>query len=269
MENITKMHVWILKPIQFMQKDEEGFIGLNDIRIVFRGNSIDSLKMIVYIKKNAGIYDTKIDIYSLPIKKIENDNKKCDFFIKFPEDISFPATDESFIKKEKYLSPIEVEYSISTIETIKNKKPEYYSSLEFDTLIEYVVSDMNTTNYTSQKEEIKKMIKCIPSSLKKHLEQCDDEKLDFMKEEWKIELEESQDITGNGERKKLGIRIEKMIIGIINREIKRRKEIRKPNKLNDMTITELKEEQDDAVKQCDFELAARIRDIIKSRETAS
>jgi len=260
----NKMHIWILKPILFMKKGEEAFLSSTNLSIVFRGDSLTSLKVLIYIEKNASIFSIETDIFYLHINKIGDGMDGKDFFIKFPEYINYQIIEESSIKKELYLSPIDVSYSIATAEIIKDRKPDY-KSLDFESLMGYIWADIQSPDYLSKKKDsVAKMMEYIQSSFKKYIDPFDDEKLIETKEDWEDDLEEAKESTVNGERRKISIEIYNMIIEIISKEIENRENTKNNECLKEMSKKELKKELDKAISRSDFEYAARIRDVLKT-----
>lgn len=261
------MHVWIMKPIEFMDQYENGFIPIGDCVLVYKGALLSEMKMFVYIRKFSTILGFESEGY-FQIKKIGETLDGNSFFIEFPQNVYYPFVNISEIKEEEYLSPVEINFTIPTKDYIEQMKTNY-SNFGFVSLIAIIWNNVESTDFVSQKDKVVEMIKHIPTALDKFMKTFDDEALVEFREEWEINLEKEKDNSSNGERKKVSIKIYNLVIALLKKEENRREEIIVIKKeIDDMDLDSLKEEQQKSLLSEDYERATLIRDKIREMESA-
>lgn len=259
-----KMHILAQKPIKFMVQGETGFIGTDDFSFVYEGDSLETMKIYLYIREYATIISFETE-GCLPIEKIGKGLEGKDFFIMFPQNIHYSFLHVSEVSKQDLFLPrFEINFTIPTKDEVEKMRTNY-GNLDFLALIALIWAIIESTDYIFQKKKVDNLVTYIPIALEKYMKVCDDEALSGFKEQWQGYLEKEKTDAPDGERKKAAIAIYKLVIDLIQKEEEcRQKEIHKKNNRENMTIEELKEELENAIKLQDFEDAVKIRDIIAS-----
>lgn len=258
-----EMHVFSMKPIEFMVKGEKGFISLTTVFLVVEGESLEDMKLFLYIQKKAPILAFESDGY-IPIEKIGDTNETGDFYIEFPQNIHYPFLTPRDIKDLDLLPRVEISFTIATSEEI-DKKNNDYSLLPFTDLIERIWSHIRNPNFVSKKEEVEAMLNFIPTSFEKIIKDFDDEGLSLFIEQWDQELDAEKQNPSNGERKKTAMLLINTILSLLQKE-KQEREKREEEKieisdLEKLDIPGLDEEMSKAIASNNYERAAIIRDI--------
>lgn len=258
-----EMHVFSMKPIEFMVKGEKGFISSTTIFLVVEGESLENMKLFLYIQKKAPILAFESDGY-IPIEKIGDTNETGDFYIDFPQNIHYPFLTPKDIKDLDLLPRVEISFTIATSEEIA-KRSKDYSKLGFDQLVKVIWSYLDAPDFSSHKKQVDEMMKFIPSSLKELLKSFDDEGLLLFTQQWGEELEQENENLSNGERKKTSMLLINTVISLLQKE-KQEREKREEEKieisdLEKLDIAGLDEEMSKAIASNNYERAAIIRDI--------
>lgn len=258
-----KMHVFSMKPIEFMVKGEKGFISSTNIFLVVEGESLEDMKLFLYIQKKAPILAFESDGY-LSIEKIGDTNETGDFYIDFPQNIHYPFLTSKDITDLGLLPRVEISFTIATSEEIV-KRSKDYSKLTFDQLVKGIWAYLDAPDFSSKKKQVDEMMSIIPSSLKEILQSFDDEGLSLFTKQWEEELEEEQQDLSNGERKETLMLLINTIISLLQKE-KQEREKRDEKKieiseLEKMDIPGLDKKLGKSIANDNFERAAIIRDI--------
>lgn len=262
---MKKEKVLIGLPISFMKKGDTGYMSYEYVPLVYDekvSTNLSSLKLFRLISKDALVFRFSLKNY-VRVTKINDGNSANDYYLVFPIDFAFALAKLSSINRSDYFEDlIEVDWEVLHENSIISQDLDL-STYTYTELCELVNNYCNALSFSKVKQSAYKILEYVPLALIQYLKSFDGTSLPTFYQQLVDDKEKYLSDLPSDETRFYLSKFYDVLMDSFNDYFLEYKDQNIILNLGSLTKDELKDLLEKSLAEQNFELAAKIRDLLK------